>query len=465
MSNNMDRSASPQPSYMKPTIASDARSRRSTYPSSPTTSTPSSPRTVPAGPLAGCAQPSPPVQGHVKGALKSKPSSSCTGGAAREKKSGDKFAATRSSERRLAAAERKTSFGIERSAREDKMGAEMARIGQEKGLIDDETARNWSTQWHTQGELVQTWSEETRAKYNGENAIVPEEIMSLEEALRIKAKKDADQEEVVAAFQAGFIDENGIVVASGEEFEAGSYSRLTKSRERQRKEAPKKETLKKVTDGRVTKPTAAKKSLELKIIDETTSVAAKAVTKPTNAAPKKDDKKAAPKAVSTSTSDKFSPGRKEKSPGEVANDDDFCLLPRPGMPNYQDYKYYDLTALLRDRNVRSGGREERCRNRLIQDDIYIVNQQWDMRDARNWTHQSREVKTESPNVPNMPVAPPAKITAAMKKTRKAGQKAIDPDARSSTLPTANKTRKRSRDDEDDGDAGSDTTANKKAKIA
>ena len=452
---------------MKPTIASDARSRRSASPTTPITSPPSSPRKTPAGASAGSAQPSSPKQGVVKGTSKSKGSPSRKSRAAREQPSCTKSDVGTSSETRLTAGERKGSFESNaRALREDRMGAEMARIAKEKDLINDETAANWSTPWHAKGEVVQSWSEETRTKYNGENAIVPEEVMSLEEALRIKAKKDADQEEFVAAFEARLINENGVVIASGEKFEAGMFNRHNKSNERQQMrnaDIPKKELLKKVTEGRVTKSTASKKSSELNIIDETSSFAKKAVAKAPKAASKSDGKESVSKATSKSTSASPSPIVKEKSLGEPDNDDNFCLLPRPGLPNYQAFKYYDLTALLRDRNIRSGGREERCRNRLIQDDIYIIDQQWDMRDARNWNHQQREVKTEAPTVPNMPVAPPAKLTAAMKKARKAGYTPVNFIAKPSALPTATKPQKRARDEEDDDEASSDKTAAKKVK--
>ena len=317
-----------------------------------------------------------------------------------------------------------------RAAEEDRMGAEMARIAKENDLIDDETAKNWSTEWHVKGELQQQWSDDIREKYNADAGAQPasEEIMSLEEAKRIKAKKDADLEEWCAAFEAGVIDEQGLMVATGEEFVAGDYNRYWKAKGRnaqqhkkpQKKTETKKDSLSKAVDDEATKPVATKKTSELTIIDKSDAFTDQSSTKKTKKAPKKATKILPSGDI---PSDGESPSDDEKLKASSANDDDFCLLPLANqdapLPNYQELNYYKLTALLRERNIRSGGRVERCRNRLIQDDIYIVTGQWDKRDARNWKHQNREVKTNAPKVPNMPVAPPAKFTAAMAQARQA----------------------------------------------
>lgn len=306
------------------------------------------------------------------------------------------------------------------------MGAEMARIAKEKGLIDEETAKNWSTPWHAKGALEQQWSEEVRQKQNTEDGTesTPEAIISLEEAQRIKAKKDVDLEEWCAAFEAGVIDGQGKVVATGKEFEPGDYNKSLKAAKRDAHQPQKskkavdgkKGSPGKAVDGKVAKSTASKKNPDLTIVDETNSF----VSHPTTKKATKPPKKATNPSPSGKASSSNSPAVEKEKPkaGSSRNDDDFCLLPVSGLPNYQQFKYNHLTALLRERMVRSGGGEERCRNRLIQDDIHIVNEDWEKRDARDWKHENREVKTEAPDVPNMPIAPPAKFTAAMRQARK-----------------------------------------------
>lgn len=305
--------------------------------------------------------------------------------------------------------------GDARAATEDRMAAEMARIGQEKGLIDDETARNWSLEWHTKGELIQSWTKETRSKYGPEDDIVPEEI-SLEDAERIKMKQDADLEEWVMAFEEGFIDENGIQKDSGEAFVAMTYKRLMKSRQRDTKlRATKKDMSKKEQEVLVTESTASRKAHKKSITDESTSSKSPSDAGSLMNMPKE----------STNQDNVNEAANKKRSSKAKVIDDKFSVLPLPGLPNYQEYKYNDLAALCRERNIRSGGGEQKVRNRLIQDDMYVVDSEFDKRDAKNYSHVGRAHQTVPPIVENAPKSEPAVLTTAMRSQQRAMRKAPD----------------------------------------
>jgi hypothetical protein len=435
---------------MAPTVASNARARRahSAEPTMPTVPSPT--HITPDNSRAGSIQPpsptltSPkPIKRIDKAPSKLQALSSRVGLTPREIPSSSKPVSAKLSQKALndtTAAPafegnqklQRTGYGDARAAREDQMGAAMAATAQAKGLIDDETAKNWGTSWRTKGQIELNWSEQVVAKYNAQNGIVSETMMSLKEAEAIKKKKDQDLKEWFKAFAAGLVDENGNPTGSG------VLAPIVKSKSRERdarreaaKEvAAKTDPLHKVEGGCVTKKIAPKKTPELPTIAEASSpapfpglksavetAATKTATKPTRAAPKK---KAARKS--------------DEAP--IAHD--------PELPSYAEYGYSQLAALCRKRNIKSGGGAQAVRNILIRDDILVTTHQEHLRDAKNYLSRE-DFQTEAPEVPNAPNAPPAVYVrpAQKKKTSSSAPK------KTASLASKKQIEKRALDDDDE----------------
>lgn len=309
----------------------------------------------------------------------------------------------------------RTSYGDARAAREDQMSAAMAVNAQAKGLIDDETAKNWSTPWHQNGHIELNWSQRIINKYNAKNGIVPEKVMSLKEAKAIKKKKDQDLEEWATSYMIGIIDVNGNQIGSSTvkpTVKPKSWERDAR-REAAKKDAEKKDPLQKVQEGRVTKKSGSEKTPKLPTIAEASSPA-----------PKLAVKKAAKKTIAKP--DQAAP---ENNPSVGEKKYEAPITPLPGCPSYAEYKYNDLSALCRERNIKSGGDEQALRYRLICDDTFVINGQSHLRDAKNYASRKQH-DHPAPVVPNAPDALPAAYKRSAPK---------------------NSTAKRARDDDDDDD--------------
>lgn len=100
-------------------------------------------------------------------------------------------------------------YGTTHAACETALMIEAANIAESKGLIDKAIAEYWRNPWHEKGVLDKQWPEDIIAKYNKENGIVPEKIMSLKRAQEIQRKKDRELKKQVDDFLAGRIDEDG----------------------------------------------------------------------------------------------------------------------------------------------------------------------------------------------------------------------------------------------------------------
>lgn len=301
----------------------------------------------------------------------------------------------------------RTRYGDARAAREDQMGVAMAAGAQAKGLIDDETAKNWATPWHLKGAIQLNWSQQILDKHNAMNGIVPEKVMSLKEAEAIKKKKDRDLEEWAAAYLRGEIDENGKPIASKtmrskvkSKFQEKLERRGARKKEEEKK--TKADSLHKVQDGRVTKKMASKKTVGLPTIPEASSPEPVSDAAP---APKKLAVKPASAPIKKKTSTK-------------ANPFEAPITPLPGYPSYSEYKYNELNALCRDRNIKSGGDEKALRHRLIRDDTLVVNGELHLRDAKNYACR-KEHDRKAPVVEGAPIASPARYGLKKKTTKRA----------------------------------------------
>ncbi|KAJ4351708.1 uncharacterized protein N0V89_007051 [Didymosphaeria variabile] len=413
MSSRSTRAHSAEPRFMAPTFASNARARRATSAESSIPTAPSSIRMTHSKSRASSVQAhsavtaSPErVQRTVKTLSKLQALSSSVGLTVHERPSDSKSVPAKPHQDKLNDSTaplafegthklQRTGYGDARAAREDRMGNAMSTIAQAKGLIDDETAKNWSTSWRTKGHIKLNWSEQKVAKYNAENGVMSESLMSFKEAEAIKKKKDQDLEEWCMAYNLGIIDETGNLTGSRAEMPVMK----SKSRERDarredaKKEAEKQDPLKKVKEGRVTKKIGPKKTTDLPTTTKGSSPASSPAAKPT----KKADVETATKPA------KAAP--KKAASKSVKKPDELPIAHRPGRPSYAEYEYYELVALCRDRNIKSGGGDQAVRNHLIRDDI-ALDDRLPTRDAKNYTSRN-ESKTLAPVVPNMPIAPPA----------------------------------------------------------
>ena len=82
------------------------------------------------------------------------------------------------------------------------------------------------------------------------------------------------------------------------------------------------------------------------------------------------------------------------------------LTPLPGLPTYEGYHYYQLSALCHERNIVSGGNTAELRKRLIQDDINVVNNL--PREAKPYHKDTKRARVHQPPVvPGAPQARPA----------------------------------------------------------
>ncbi|KAF1965990.1 hypothetical protein BU23DRAFT_560683 [Bimuria novae-zelandiae CBS 107.79] len=294
-------------------------------------------------------------------------------------------------------------------------------------------------------------------------------MMGLEEALRIKAKNDEELEEWCAAYKAGFIDDDGFVVSTGEELLPGEYTAVVKARERDaqreaakkvasREASPKKDPLKKVQEGRVTKAAASKKASEFTIIDQTPAFLEPASAK---AGPEKAEKAGKTNKAKAKGEPKPEAATAKPCSQTRKADDDFSVRSLPGLPHYQEYNYNQLVAICRERNIKSGGGAQKVRNRLIEDDILVTQDKFDERDVRNYSHEGRDHTTPAPFVQNAPVAKPAEMTPAMRKKQRSMKKnspAPTTTEPSATVPATTKpeksekcakTTKRARDDDNE----------------
>ncbi|KAF2658673.1 hypothetical protein K491DRAFT_676263 [Lophiostoma macrostomum CBS 122681] len=97
-------------------------------------------------------------------------------------------------------------FGESRFATEDVMMKDHAQCLLEAGAIDAEQAARLSVPWHEKGVLNgPVWDD----KYLDPSRKADIEIMSLEKARKIQARKDAKMKKWLADWEAGRIDENG----------------------------------------------------------------------------------------------------------------------------------------------------------------------------------------------------------------------------------------------------------------
>ncbi|KAF2795997.1 hypothetical protein K505DRAFT_373520 [Melanomma pulvis-pyrius CBS 109.77] len=255
-------------------------------------------------------------------------------------------------------------YGSARASTESRLMAEHAALLLERNIIDADTAAKLSTPWHKTGVLSLQWEE----KYLQDRSPTLQgggEIMDLEKARRIAARKDAAERKWLADFEAGRIDEDGkrisppqsnsdVDVSSGSDIEVLLASppkkvAAPKKAATPKKEAPKKEAIKKVASGRVSKPSQAANKMALPPIPE-----AEEPQDPSSTVPPPP-----PPAV------KPAPGAKSRPrKGKPAN----FIVPDPGAENYEQFSYMELLAIGRERGLKTGGDEWKVRERLISDD-------------------------------------------------------------------------------------------------
>ncbi|KAF3009913.1 hypothetical protein E8E13_010943 [Curvularia kusanoi] len=111
------------------------------------------------------------------------------------------------------------------------------------------------------------------------------------------------------------------------------------------------------------------------------------LTWPSSSCSASSSSKSSPKSQSQPQSQSPSQGRKRKYRVEP-------LAPLPGGEDYCQYKYYQLLAICRDRNIHCPGDTQEVRNLLIQDDINIARGL--PRDVSRTWHGKRKYKTEVP---------------------------------------------------------------------
>ncbi|KAL5450291.1 hypothetical protein PMIN07_001288 [Paraphaeosphaeria minitans] len=435
MSFRTTRAQSSEPRFMAPTAASNARACRATSAEPTVPTNPASTRISGANSRAGSSKTytSTPISHKLakrtyKAPTKLQALSTPVGLTLNETMSSSKPVLAKLSQKGLSDATavptlegnrklRRTGYGDARAAREDQMGAAMAATAQTKGLIDDVTAKNWATPWHQKGHIELNWTQQIIDKHNAENGIVPETVMSLKEAEAIKKKKDQDLEEWCKAYLRGEIDENGNRITPNTT-KPIVKSKFQKRDERKpaQKEVEKKESLHKVQEGRVAKKALTKKTSNMANIAEESSAAPFLDPQPAaKPAVKKAAKKTTAKPASVPT-DNNGPatGREYEAP----------VTALPGRPSYAEYEYNDLNALCRDRNIKSGGGVQALRYRLIRDDTFVINGEFHLRDAKNYTCR-KDHDRQAPVVKDAPVSSPAQHQ--QKKTAKRARDDDDDD--------------------------------------
>ncbi|KAK7185242.1 hypothetical protein DPSP01_000886 [Paraphaeosphaeria sporulosa] len=423
-----NRAQSAEPRFMTPTIASNARARRATSAEPTVPTNPASARATRANSPTSSSKASnytstspKPIKRTAKAPTKLQALSTRLGLTLSKIPSSSKPVPAKPSQKVLndtTAAPafegnrklQRTGYGDARAAREDQIGAAMATTARAKGLIDDETAKFWGTPWHQKGHMELNWTQKIIDKHNAENGIVPETVMSLKEAEAIKKKKDQDLEDWAKAYMTGQIDENGNRITPGTK-KPVFKSQLQEQDERRaaRKMEAKKEPLNKVQEGRIAKKTATKQTSDLPTIADASSYADFLGQKPAaTPAVKKAARKITRKPASATT---------DNHPHAMETQYDAPISPLPGRPSYAQYKYQDLNALCRDRNIKSGGGEQALRYRLIRDDTLVLNGESHLRDAKNYSCR-KEHDHVAPVVANAPIADRAQHQQQKKKTAK-----------------------------------------------
>ncbi|KAF2643889.1 hypothetical protein P280DRAFT_514880 [Massarina eburnea CBS 473.64] len=256
------------------------------------------------------------------------------------------------------------------------------------GLIDEETKDQMSEYWQGKGELTMKWPE----KYHlgEEDGVIKQEIMSLEEAEAIAEKKDEERLKFLEQYAAGEIDEDGNTIMS--DAEADDEPAATG-------DAALRAALKETATRLIKKPVSVKARRARPAAHPVVPSASGSHDSPILLAVSADDEPSA------------------EGPVRAAP-----VKPLPGMSDYEQYDYYQLAALCHERNVVSGQGVAVIRQRLIQDDINVV--QGLPRDAKPYAKEKKRArKTVAPKVPNAPAAPPAVHPDVLAKQQKQAQAA------------------------------------------
>lgn len=240
-------------------------------------------------------------------------------------------------------------YGDARAFREDTMMAEQADFALSQGLIDSEVDTNWSTPWHQKGVLELKWSNTIIKKFNQENKMEPEVVISLRRAEHIAQKKDSEDKAILAEY---FADKH-----KKENSNIGAMNNAK---------------------GRKKTSTQADKTPPKLLEDSYLSVILESGTEESHSTSLQVPETDAPTSAA--------------SPAVL--------------PNYHAYAYYECASLCCERNLISSGNVFELQARLTQDDINLI--QGLPREAKPYSKQNpRDRMRAAPTVPNAPKAPPA----------------------------------------------------------
>jgi hypothetical protein len=248
----------------------------------------------------------------------------------------------------------------------------------EAGVIDADQAARLAVPWHEKGVLNgRIWDE----KYLDASRKADLEIMSLEKAKKIQARKDAKMKKWLENWEAGRIDEDGkpivqdVVVSDETEVENEDEGDGGLTTDETESEVEVVQTKKKPPIGRAL---LAQKTQLTPIAEEKSSIMASPLPAPVNLIPRPPP-----------TPQKSTISRPIGIPG----------TPSEAMPDYKGFSYYQLVALCRKRGLSSGGKTDKVRARLMADDV-AVRDGTARKDLATYSisEKKREYKTEAPEV-------------------------------------------------------------------
>lgn len=294
----------------------------------------------------------------------------------------------------------KSGYGDAHAFNEHQGMLAFAAAARSHNLLDEETLEALSKPWQEKGTMDMQWKPE----YLDASKKAPDdEVMDLKQAELIARRKDAAEKKFLKDFYAGKIDENGNKIDAEVTFLGEKKSSATTKNSKgkaKEKEDEKKEPLKKVTSGKITKkPPANKSKTKVEIITFEVAKVLPIAEAPT---PTSQNPPSLEGPRTKATNPNPPPVVTNKNPPAVSQ----AVTPLPVRPSYDEYTYYQLAALCFERNLVSGGKENILRNRLVQDDINVI--QGLPREAKTYAKEKdRARKHKAPVVPGAPPAPPA----------------------------------------------------------
>ncbi|KAF1849270.1 uncharacterized protein K460DRAFT_394133 [Cucurbitaria berberidis CBS 394.84] len=265
-------------------------------------------------------------------------------------------------------------FGDNHAATEDAMMVAHAKYMREAGQIDDKMEAELSKAWHKSGELHRKYTPAYLAmlpNYTGQNQ---DEMPSYETALRHQKARDDAQEQLLADFMAGKIDENGNRIDGRD----GPSSSIPSGGERDKIDDSTNELSTKTNGSPKKGKTLAMKSSQPTLVTVpsryTQHLPASTSAPRSNAQTAVSDIEAATTIVTSSDSSQPSSSSSSQRTKARSKAKSVVqpLTPLFNRPSYTEVNYYELLDLCRNRKIHGRGTEQQVRNALIQDDINIA---------------------------------------------------------------------------------------------